>query len=124
MSHTVIIADDADFMRAMLKDILGDLDLEVVGEAGDGRQALELYRRHRPDLVALDITMPAMDGVTALRRILAEDPDARVIMITALGQKDKVLESIQAGACDFVVKPFDQERVQATVARVLAKAPV
>ena len=119
MSNTVLIADDAEFMRVMLREILDDMGLKTVGEAGDGREALALFRHLKPDLVALDITMPGMDGITALKAILAEDPAALVVMITALGQKEKVLESIQAGARDFIVKPFDQERVQATIGRLL-----
>jgi two-component system chemotaxis response regulator CheY len=122
MSNTVLIADDAEFMRVMLRDILSDMGLEVVGEAGDGRKALDLYRRCKPDLVALDLTMPKMDGLAALRKILAEDPLARVVAITALGQKEKVIAAIQAGARDFIVKPFEYERVQATIGRLLAKA--
>ncbi len=121
MGNTVLIADDADFMRVMLKDIIEDLGLEVVGEASDGAQAFAQFTQLRPDLVLLDIMMPRTDGIEALKAILAEDPDAKVIMISALGQKDKVLESIQAGAKDFVVKPFDQDRVQATIDQLLAK---
>jgi two-component system chemotaxis response regulator CheY len=123
MGHTVLIVDDAAFMRVMLKDILAELGLEVVAEGEDGQEAVDLYRRLRPDLVLLDTTMPRLDGIAALREIVAEDPQAQVIMITALGQKEAVLASIKAGARDFVIKPFDQERVQDTVQRVLA-APV
>ena len=122
MSNTVLIVDDAEFMRVMLKEVLSEMELEVVGEAGDGEQAIDLYRQLQPDLVAMDITMPKLDGIEALKRIMAEDPDATVVMITALGQKEKVLESIQAGARDFIVKPFDQERVQATISQILEKA--
>jgi two-component system chemotaxis response regulator CheY len=120
LRNTVLIVDDAEFMRLMLRDILDEMGLKTVGEAGDGCEALDLYRRLQPDLVALDITMPGRDGIATLREILAVDPEARVVMITALGQKDKVLESIQAGARDFIVKPFDPERVQATVGRLVA----
>jgi len=123
MGHTVLIVDDAAFMRVMLKDILAELGLEVVAEGEDGQEAVDLYRRLRPALVLLDTTMPRLDGIAALREIVAEDPQAQVIMITALGQKEAVLASIKAGARDFVIKPFDQERVQDTVQRVLA-APV
>ena len=122
MSPTVLIVDDAEFMRLMLREILDEMGLKTVGEAGDGCEALDLYRRLQPDLVALDITMPGRDGIATLREILAEDPQACVVMITALGQKDKVLESIQAGARDFIVKPFDPERVQATLGRLVAAA--
>lgn len=122
MSNTVLIVDDAEFMRVMLKEILCDIGLNVVGEASDGRQAVELYHKLQPTLVAMDITMPVLDGIAALREIRAEHEDALVVMISALGQKEKVLESIQAGARDFIVKPFDQERVQATISRLLEKA--
>jgi two-component system chemotaxis response regulator CheY len=121
MSHTVLIADDANFMRVMLKDILNEMNLKVVGEASDGAQALTLFREFKPDLVLLDITMPDVNGIEALKQILAEDATAQVVMITALGQKEKVLESIQAGAKDFVVKPFDQDRVKATLERLLER---
>ncbi len=124
MSNTILIVDDADFMRVMLKDILTEMGLQVVGEADDGAQAVSLYSELEPDLVIMDITMPGMDGITALKKILTFDSDATVVMITALGQKDKVLKSIQAGARDFIVKPFDQDRVQATIRELLEKVTV
>jgi len=123
MGHTAIIADDAPFMRVMLRDVLEDMDLQVVGEAGDGDEAIELHRATCPDLVFLDVTMPGTGGVDAARRILAERPDATVVMISALGQKDEVLAAIQAGARDFVIKPFEPDRVEATVVRLLARLP-
>ena len=121
MQQTVIIADDAQFMRLMLKDILEDLGLRVVAEAQDGRQAVEEYRELRPDLVMLDITMPEMDGVAACREIVALYPGARVVMISALGQKDEVLAAVRAGAGDFVIKPFEAERVEVTVRSQLTR---
>ena len=124
MGSTVLIVDDAEFMRVMLKDILADMDLAVVGEAGDGDQAVELFVKLRPDLVLLDIMLPTVGGIEALEEIIAEDPDARVVMITALGQKEQVLTSIKAGARDFIVKPFDQDRVHETLVRVLEKTAV
>ncbi|MCP4291849.1 MAG: response regulator [bacterium] len=111
LSNTVLIADDAEFMRMMLRDILEDMDCEVVSEAGTGQDAFENYKEKKPDLVLLDISMPVMDGLEALERIIAFDPSARVVMITALGQKEQVLSCIKAGARDFIIKPFDQERV-------------
>lgn len=123
MRHTVLIIDDADFMRVMLRDIVEDMGCQVVGEAADGHRADDLYRELRPDLVLLDITMPEVDGNEALKVILAEDPDAAVVMISALGQKTQVLEAIKAGALDFVVKPFDHERVRDTLSRLLAPCP-
>ncbi len=123
MGSTVLIADDAEFMRVMLREIVCEMGLSVVGEAGDGEQAVKLYRESRPDLVAMDITMPRLDGVAALKAILAEDPNATVVMISALGQKQKVLEAIQCGARDFLVKPFDPDRVRETLGRFV-DAPV
>lgn len=123
MQQTVIIADDAQFMRAMLKDILEDIGLKVVAEAADGQTALAQYLEHRPTLAMLDITMPGGDGVTACQQILAADPSARVIMISALGQKDEVLAAVRAGAGDFVIKPFEAERVEETVRSLLARQP-
>lgn len=119
MSHAVLIVDDADFMRDILREIVQDLGWAVAGEAADGAQAIAMYRQQRPDLVLLDITMPGMDGNEALKAILEPDPEARVVMITALGQKEQVLAAIKAGARDFVIKPFDTERVAATLTRLL-----
>lgn len=119
MSHAVLIVDDADFMRDILREIVQDLGWTVAGEAADGAQAIALYRQQRPDLVLLDITMPGMDGNEALTAILEHDPAARVVMITALGQKEQVLAAIKLGARDFVIKPFDTERVAATLTRLL-----
>jgi two-component system, chemotaxis family, chemotaxis protein CheY len=119
MDNTVLIADDAEFMRAMLREIVCEMGLTVAGEAGDGEQAVRLYRELKPDLVVLDITMPHLDGIGALKAIVAADPDANVIMISALGQKQKVLEAIKSGARDFLVKPFDPDRVRETVSRCL-----
>lgn len=124
MRQTVIIADDAQFMRTMLKDIVEEIGLKVVAEAGDGLTARTLYREHRPTLVMLDITMPGCDGVTACRQILQDDPAARIIMISALGQKEAVLAAIRAGAGDFVIKPFEAERVEETVRSMLARQPL
>ncbi|MDD5719024.1 MAG: response regulator [Candidatus Krumholzibacteria bacterium] len=123
MRQTVIIADDAQFMRSMLKDILTDSGWDVVAEAADGAAAVALFREHRPDLVMLDITMPGCDGVTACQQILAEDSTARVVMISALGQKEEVLAAIRAGAGDFVIKPFEAERVEETLRSLFARQP-
>jgi two-component system chemotaxis response regulator CheY len=119
MQQTVIIADDAQFMRVMLRDILEDMGFSVVAEASDGREAVARYLELRPDLIMLDITMPEVGGVAACREILALDPRARVVMISALGQKDEVLEAIRAGAGDFVIKPFEVERVEVTLRHLL-----
>jgi two-component system chemotaxis response regulator CheY len=119
VSHAVLIVDDADFMRDILREIVQDLGWTVAAEAADGTQAIALYRQQKPDLVLLDITMPGMDGNEALQAILEHDPAARVVMITALGQKEQVLAAIKLGARDFVIKPFDTERVAATLTRLL-----
>ena len=118
MGNTVLIVDDADFMRVMLKEIVEDMGWDVAAEAADGYEAVTAWRRTRPDLVLLDITMPNLDGTEALEAILLEDADAQVVMISALGQKDQVLAAIKAGARDFIIKPFDHERVQETLARL------
>lgn len=124
MGNTIFIVDDAEFMRVMLRDICQDMGLDVVGEAGDGAQAVAMYGDLSPDLVLLDITMPDMDGTVALQEILATDPDAQIVMITALGQKEQVLSAIKSGARDFIIKPFDQERVTETLSRILPSLPV
>jgi len=123
LGNTVLIVDDAEFMRVMLRDIVEDMGLMVAGEAGDGNEAVSQYRQLQPDLVLMDITMPNLDGTEAMRRILAEDQQAQVVMITALGQKDQVLDAIKSGARDFIIKPFDQERVQETLNRLVLPCP-
>ena len=94
MGPTVLIVDDAEFMRVMLRDIIEDMDLNVVGEAGDGNEAIQLYSQLKPNLVLMDITMPVLDGTEALKSIMAQDPAATVVMITALGQKEQAIKNI------------------------------
>ncbi len=108
---TVLIADDAAFMRMRSASLLQELGHEVL-EAEDGQQAVDIYRERRPDAVLLDITMPVMDGLEALKAIMQFDPDAKVAMVTAMGQQQVIMEAIKSGAKDFVVKPFDAERMQ------------
>ncbi|MGQ9656400.1 MAG: response regulator [Fimbriimonadales bacterium] len=115
MAKRIMITDDALFMRVTLKNILTQNGLEVVAEASNGREAVELYEQHKPDLVFMDITMPEMDGLEALKAIRAKDPSAKVVMCTAMGQKQIVVEAIQAGAKDFIVKPFQPERIMEAV---------
>jgi two-component system chemotaxis response regulator CheY len=115
----VLVVDDAAFMRKMVADALSGGGHEIVGEAGNGAQAVERYQELRPDLITLDITMPEKDGLAALQEIIAIDPGAKVIMCSALGQESKVLESIKLGAKDFVVKPFQPDRVLSAVAKAL-----
>jgi len=117
---SVLIADDAAFMRMMIKNILTDAGYEVVGEAENGAVAVSKYRELTPDLTTMDITMPEMDGLAALREIRGQDPEARVVMCSAMGQQSMVIESIQAGARDFIVKPFQPDRVLEAVQKALA----
>ena len=108
---TVLIADDAAFMRMRSASLLKELGHEVL-EAEDGEQAVDVYKQQRPDAVLLDITMPVMDGLEALKEIMEFDPEAKVAMVTAMGQQQVIMEAIKAGAKDFVVKPFDAARIQ------------
>ena len=117
---SVLIADDAAFMRMMIKNILTDAGYEIVGEAENGTVAVSKYRELKPDLTTMDITMPEMDGLAALKEIRDQNPEARVVMCSAMGQQSMVIESIQAGARDFIVKPFQPERVLEAVQKALA----
>ena len=119
MSQTVLICDDAIFMRTMIGDILTQAGFQIVGEAETGVQAVEKYRSLKPDLVTMDIVMPDMGGIDAVREIIKEDPGAKILMCCAMGQQALVIEAIQAGARDFVVKPFQPSRVLEAVQRVL-----
>ena len=119
MGHRVLVCDDAIFMRTMISDILSGAGYEVVGEAETGVQAIERYRALRPDLVTMDIVMPDMGGIEAVREIVKGDADAKILMCSAMGQQALVVEAIQAGAKDFVVKPFQPSRVLEAVQRVL-----
>ncbi|MBQ8199529.1 MAG: response regulator [Lachnospiraceae bacterium] len=119
MAKNILICDDAAFMRMMIKDILTKNGYNVAGEAENGLKAVEKYAEVKPDLVLMDITMPEMDGIQALKKIKASDPGAMVIMCSAMGQQAMVIESIQAGARDFIVKPFQAERVLEAVKKVV-----
>jgi len=119
MANRILVVDDAAFMRMMIKDILTKNGFEVVGEGSDGNQAFEKYVELKPDLVTLDITMPEMDGIDALKKIRGVDPQARVIMCSAMGQQAMVIDAIQAGARDFIVKPFQADRVLEAVRKAL-----
>jgi two-component system chemotaxis response regulator CheY len=115
----VLITDDAAFMRMMIKNILVQHGHEVVGEAANGVEAVSQYTTLKPDITTMDITMPEKDGIQALKDILVADPGARVVMCSALGQEAKVIESIRAGAKDFIVKPFQPERVLSAIEKAL-----
>lgn len=119
MSKKVLIVDDAVFMRMKLRDILEKNGYEVVAEAQNGLEAVEKFKQELPDLITMDITMPEMDGVEALKAIKALDKDAKVVMCSAMGQQSMVMEAIQSGALDFIVKPFDTDRVLQSIERVM-----
>lgn len=115
----VMVCDDAAFMRMTIKDILVKNGYEIAAEAENGLKAVEQYPEAKPDLVLMDITMPEVDGIEAVRRIKALDPNANVIMCSAMGQQAMVIEAIQAGAKDFIVKPFQADRVLEAVRKVI-----
>jgi two-component system chemotaxis response regulator CheY len=119
VAHRILICDDAIFMRTMIADILTGAGYEIAGEAESGLQAVERYKTIKPDLVTMDIVMPDMGGIDAVKAIVAIDPGARILMCSAMGQQSLVVEAIQAGAKDFVVKPFQPARVLEAVQRVL-----
>lgn len=122
MANRVLIADDAAFMREMLRDILTDGGYEVVGEAADGNEAVSAFAKHQPDLLTLDIVMPRKSGLEALREIVATHPGACVVMCSALGQEALVMEALEAGARDFIVKPFKPDHVLEVAQKALAKS--
>jgi two-component system, chemotaxis family, chemotaxis protein CheY len=115
----VLIVDDTKFMRNILAGILKKKDLEIAGEAVNGREAIEKYKELRPDIVTMDIIMPEVDGIQAVKEILKIDPDAKILMCSAMGQQALVIEAIQAGAKDFVIKPFQPTRVLEAIDRTL-----
>lgn len=119
MAKSVLICDDAAFMRVMIKDILTKNGYEVAGEAENGLKAIEKYAETKPDLVMMDITMPEMDGIQALKKIKEADAGATIIMCSAMGQQAMVIESIQSGAKDFIVKPFQADRVLEAVKKAI-----
>jgi two-component system chemotaxis response regulator CheY len=119
MGIDVLIVDDLTFIKMVLKDLVEKAGFRVVGEASDGEEALRLFEEKRPDIVLMDITMPKMDGLTALQKILELDPEAKVIMCSALGQQRLILQAIQLGAKDFIVKPFRPERVIGSIKKIL-----
>lgn len=116
----ILIVDDAKFMRVTLSSILKKAEHEIVGEGENGKEAVDLFVNLKPDLVMMDITMPEMSGLEAVREIKRDNPNAKVIMCSAMGQQKVVVESIEAGAKDFIIKPFDEGRVLEAVNRVLS----
>ena len=119
---TILIVDDAKFMRLTLAAILKKGNHQIIGEAESGIEAIELYEAHKPDLVTMDVTMPLMNGIEATRLIKSKHPNAKIIMCSAMGQQKVVRESIEAGAKDFIIKPFEENRVIDAIQRVLAAA--
>ena len=119
MAKNILVCDDAAFMRMMIKDILSKNGYNIVGEAENGAKAVEKYAETKPDLVLMEITMPEMDGIQALKKIKESDPGAKIIMCSAMGQQAMVIESIQSGAKDFIVKPFQPDRVLEAVKKVI-----
>lgn len=115
---TILVVDDSDFMRVRCRQLLAGEGFTVL-EAGNGQEAVEKFQEHRPDLVMMDITMPVMDGITAVKEIRKINPDAKIVMCSALGQQAAVLEAVKAGARDFIVKPFQPERVVSAVRKIL-----
>lgn len=116
----LLVVDDAMIMRAIIKDIAAQAGWEIAGEAANGVECVARYRELKPDLVTLDIVMPEMDGVETLRTLRREDPEARVVMVTAIDQRAKLSECIQLGALDFVVKPFDKQRLMSMLQKYAA----
>lgn len=115
----ILICDDSAFMRMMLKKVLVDSGHEIVGEAADGQEAVALYHQYKPDITTMDITMPVMDGIEAVKEIHEAEPLARIIMVTALGQRAIISDALKAGANDFIVKPFSLEQVQRIINKIL-----
>jgi len=121
VAKKILIVDDAAFMRMMIKNILMKNGYEIVGEAENGKMAVNLYSETKPDLVTMDITMPEMDGIEAVKAIRSKDSSASIIMCSAMGQQSMVMDAIQAGAKDFIVKPFQQDRLLQAIERVLTR---
>ena len=120
MGTKVLIVDDAAFMRIMLRDILSKNGFEVVGEADNGKVAVQMYNDLKPDVVTMDITMPEMDGIAAVKEIKAADPSAKVVMVSAMGQQAMVIQAIRSGAADFIVKPFQPDRLLEALGKALS----
>lgn len=123
MATRVLVVDDAKFMRHTLKSILTGMGYEVIGEAVNGQEACEKYAELKPDVVTMDIVMPELNGIDALRAIRAADPAAKVVMISAIDQREPLMEALKLGAADYVVKPFEKDRVQEALQRVVAGSP-
>ncbi|MCT4584013.1 MAG: response regulator [Peptostreptococcaceae bacterium] len=119
MGKGILLVDDAAFMRMMIKDILSKNGYDILGEAENGAKAIEKYKEVSPDLVIMDITMPEVDGIQAVKEIRGIDPNAKIIMCSAMGQQSMVIEAIQSGAKDFIVKPFQADRILEAVKKII-----
>ncbi len=119
MAARIVLADDLAFMRMVQKDVLTENGYEIVSEATNGLEAVERYKELKPDLIVLDITMPDMNGLEAMKKILAIDPRARIVICSALGQQNLIVEAIKAGIKDFIVKPFKAERLLSAIGKAL-----
>ncbi len=116
---TVLVVDDTLFMRTAISNMLQEWGLEVVAQAANGKEAVAMYKEHSPDLVTMDLTMPVMSGLDALKIIIQDDPEAKIIMITALGKQQNIVEALESGAKDFITKPFQPEKLKEVVFNVL-----
>jgi two-component system chemotaxis response regulator CheY len=121
MAGRILIVDDAPIIRLMLKDILVANGYEVVGEGGDGNEGVQKYKDFKPDVVTMDITMPEKDGIQAMTEILEMDEEAKVIVITAIDQREALMEAIRAGATDYIIKPFETDRVLSAVRKAFGE---
>ncbi|MCY9546416.1 response regulator [Lysinibacillus xylanilyticus] len=119
---TVLVVDDTLFMRVAISNMFTEWGYEVVGKAANGKEAVAMYRELQPDLVTMDVTMPVMTGIAAVKEIIPEFPDAKIIMITALGQQKLIVEAIESGAKDFITKPFEPERLKSVVDQLLGQS--
>lgn len=119
MTTKILIVDDAAFMRMSIRNLLKEVDCEIVAEAGNGKEALQFYKEHKPDVVLMDIAMPEVDGIEAVKLIKSHDNNASIIMISTNGQKKMVLKAIEAGAKDYIVKPIQGEKIQKSIAKIV-----
>ena len=117
--HSILIVDDSRTSRKILRGILEDAGHKVIGEATDGQEGLNKYKELNPDIITLDITMPVMDGIAALKEIMSENPEAKVIMITAAGQQHKMIDAIKLGASEFVTKPFEKDEIISVINKIM-----
>lgn len=116
---TVLVVDDAMFMRLAISNMLTDAGFEIVGEAENGKEAIIQYRTLHPDIVTMDVTMPVMSGLEATKEIVNENPNAKIVIVTALGQQKIVMQALENGAKDFITKPFDKERIASTIRHLI-----